>query len=700
MNTPEAAAPFMRALFVSALLVLTTALSVCAQEAPAPAAATWWDPAWSCRRIVTLPPADGPTRVFSIELPTLGRVKPDGSDVRVLVGATPVSHTVLSVGPDDRMKLAFEAPAGAETAYVYFDNPKSPSPAAWEPPAGLLLETRADAGPAVDNLDQFRAAFRKAARPQRRDFVPRVEFGHNPFGPSQDFLSRFTGFLICPVAGTYEFATTSDDASFLLVEGREVCSWPGEHAAVRDARHTGRVELTAGVHRFEYNHQQRAGDCAMVAAWKPPGKPMAVIPADAFVPVLQAKPGPLELKVGGWTPDFLARSVGEAVLTPEDDRHLVRIRFENLTTPQKLAGAKLTWSFGDGATSSEPAPEHVYLVEGTYTVTLKLSIGADERTLAARVDARRSFARQASPLDDRADYADIVAGYDVKTLNTEPLYWAMYYFDRVTRPADVIAAGRALVSRTGVTDEKLLFDAVMLLGETERVRGTDYRAVQTLYQDFEAKLKDPAQRAALALAQGDVQQWHLKDLVHAEGCYRHILADYRDTARPETTRKALYRLGEIYRWRGDGPKTREFFERAQKIPCTDLTEPQQKVRQGYLARAIEDYVRTDQMGDAYTLLTQWAWEYPTDMLQGYWSSLRIRWLLKNKEYEGGIAEAETLLRVNPRSTYAVEVLMLAADCAESLKAPDRARKLLQRALAEYPESPDRAAVQKRLDALK
>ena len=198
------------------------------------------------------------------------------------------------------------------------------------------------------------------------------------------------------------------------------------------------------------------------------------------------------------------------------------------------------------------------------------------------------------------------------------------------------------------------------------------------------------------MAQGDVYHWHLRDLVRAEGCYRHILADYRDTARPDTLRKALYRVGEIYRWRGDGAKTREFFERAQRIPTNNLTAAQSKVRPGYLARAIEDYIRSDQMGDAYTLLTQWAWEYPTDMLEGYWSSLRIQWLLKNKEYPGGIEEAETLLKLNPQSTYAVRVLMLAADCAEALKEPDRARKLLQRALVDYPESPERAAVQERL----
>lgn len=670
-----------------------------AQTAPA----AWWDPGWSCRREVFLEPGGNTSRVAAVEMPTLGKVNGDGSDVRVISGGVVLKHQVLWVGPDDRMKIVFEMPAGAAPVHSYFGNPKAKPLGSWEVPAGLILETRSYAGVAVGTLAEFRKAFDRAGKQEGRDLVGQVQFGYNPFGPSQNFLSRFTGWLQCPTDGSYEFATSSDDASFLLVDGQEVCSWPGEHPAIRDARHTGKIDLTAGAHRFEYCHQQLGGDCFMVAAWNPPGRPagqVVPIPPDAFLPVVPARLGPVELSNGDWVPDFLAQNVGEAVLTPEDDRHLVRMHFENLTGPDRLKEGKVAWSFGDGTTSSEVSPDHVYLVEGTYQVSLTVDGSGGRRSVGARVDARRSFARQASAIDDRAGYESIIRSYDFKGMPVEQLYWGMYYFDRIGRPDDVIAAGRELISRKDLADEAIAFDAVMLLGETERMKGTDFAGVQKLYEDFETRLKDPAHRATLALARGDLYQWHLKDLVRAEGCYRHILADYRDTAKPETRRKALYRLGEIYRWRGDGVKTREFFERAGRIPVNDLTAAQRKVRPGYLARAIEDYIRSDQMNDAYQLLTQWAWEYPTDMLEGYWSSLRIQWLIKNKEYPGGIDEAETLLKVNPQSTYAVRVLMLAADCAETLNQSDRVRKLLQRALVEYPESPDRAAVQERLEPKK
>ena len=688
----------MRTVLVSVLAVAACGAGPAVGEGPAEG--DWLGAGWGFRRSVAVGEGGKPGKVATVVLPTLGRVRPDGGDVRVVAGDVVLKHQVLWLGPDDRMKVAFEVPDGARSVQVYFGNPTAKSVGKWTPRAGLLLETREYAGAGVRNVAQFRRAFKQSKKVFGRDFVGQVNFGHNPFGRSQNFVSRFTGYLVCPVDGMYEFATTSDDASFVLVDGREVCSWPGVHGAVRDARHRGRVELRAGVHRFEYCHQQIGGVCSMVAAWKVPGGKMRPIPGSAFAGVSEWVPGKLELREGGWQPDFLAHNVGEAVLTPEADRYLVEMHFENLTDVKHLAGRKMTWDFGDGVVSSEASPRHVYLVEGTYEVALTVLEGYREHKTRMRVAVRRQAHRQAASIASRGDYVGAVSGYDLSRMPARQVYWAMYYFDRVNRFDKVIAAGRGLVARKELTDESMLFAAVKLLGETERVHGKDYEAVEKLYADFERRLKEPGHRAALALARGDVQQWHLKDLKLAEGLYRSVLTDYREGAEAETVRRALFRLGEIYRWRGDGAKTHEFFERAQAIPCDKLSATQRSVRPGYLARAIEDSIRKDQMQDAYDYLVQWSWEFPTDMLEGYWSTLRIRWLHKNGEYAGGVSEAETLLKVNPKSTYAVQALMLAADCAEADKKPEQARGLLRRALVAYPESPLREAVSKRLGEVK
>lgn len=54
--------------------------------------------------------------------------------------------------------------------------------------------------------------------------------------------------------------------------------------------------------------------------------------------------------------------------------------YEDLTTPGKVVFQDLSknattyhWTFGDGATSSEKSPEHVYPENGTYEVKLNVT---------------------------------------------------------------------------------------------------------------------------------------------------------------------------------------------------------------------------------------------------------------------------------------------------------------------------------------
>jgi TolA-binding protein len=88
------------------------------------------------------------------------------------------------------------------------------------------------------------------------------------------------------------------------------------------------------------------------------------------------------------------------------------------------------------------------------------------------------------------------------------------------------------------------------------------------------------------------------------------------------------------------------------------------------------------------------------MLEGYWSSLRIQWLIKNKEYPGGIAEVDSLLKLNPKTLYAPSLLWLAADCAEAMGDKSRAQKLLERVLTDYPEARNKEAVLRRIEELR
>ena len=126
----------------------------------------------------------------------------------------------------------------------------------------------------------------------------------------------FRGTLHAPVKGSYQFFTSSQDCSFLLIDGKEIVAAPGAHGPAGHARFKGTVTLTAGAHVFEYVHAASGPEAMMVAAWQPPGteKPEPIPPKAfgsdgvAFVPAV----GPFH-HGNRSAHDLLVEVVGEVV---------------------------------------------------------------------------------------------------------------------------------------------------------------------------------------------------------------------------------------------------------------------------------------------------------------------------------------------------------------------------------------------------
>ena len=127
------------------------------------------------------------------------------------------------------------------------------------------------------------------------DFWKQVFDAYNPFGPQSRYISVYDGFLECPKAGVYKFATMSDDGSFMLVDGELVAEWPGQGHNIDESRHgekNGQRNLAAGRHAFRYVGLAFDGGRRMAAVWTPPGaSAWQIIPPSAFpsvfaVPVL------------------------------------------------------------------------------------------------------------------------------------------------------------------------------------------------------------------------------------------------------------------------------------------------------------------------------------------------------------------------------------------------------------------------------
>ncbi|RMF94378.1 MAG: PKD domain-containing protein [Planctomycetota bacterium] len=315
-------------------------------------------------------------RVIVVEFWHHGLISPKGDNVVVAAGSDFVPTRVLQLGPGDFCRLAFQANGSSSYEILYGGDPLPEGALPkWTAEVGLLLETREYRDCNLNNLDSIRQAFNQAT-PIGADFVDGVAHAGNIFEYRPGgYFSRYSGTLYIESAGTYGFLTTSQDASFLLIDGKLVVAAPGRHRPERWAKPGMRkdIQLTAGPHTFEYYHVATTQEGMAVAAWEV--NPKAAKPAPVAIPkevfrahlVARGTVGRPALAKQSLVPDFRIKILCDVPL-PDNPTPLVGVQFYDNSPTGLLAGGKVTWDFGDGQTSSELTPMHVYLKPGLYTV--------------------------------------------------------------------------------------------------------------------------------------------------------------------------------------------------------------------------------------------------------------------------------------------------------------------------------------------
>lgn len=661
----------------------------------------WWHRSWRCRRLVeAVPPKvsafPGPDAAY-FELYGQGHLKEDGSDVRVVADGRLLGHKVLHVSPTGIARILFQVVPGTSTYEIYYGNARAPAPEDdWEPRRGLILETRRYTGGRYNNWAQAQETLRRAAPPFGAGPVDRVFHGHNPFGPSRRFVSIYEGWLYCPVAGTYSFATSSGNASFLFINDQRVVDWPGHHGPVADARHHGEVVLPQGLARFRYVAVFVRGRPTAVAAWKLPGSQRyEVIPKNAFPQLVRAGGRTLEIQGKRLVPDFRMEFVGQATLTPEGDRFLVKVRFHNTCSALAKRNYRPVWDFGDGTTSGELSPTHVYLAPGTYTVTLTL-IGSGRHQAAQPIEVIQDWnAQVARHIDERGDYYDLIRQYELGKLSEGALRNLVEYFLTVEKPADALRAGEELLlERPRVSDgvvlrvAHLLQDALLPASYPPGSSRDPQRALR-LYGAAETKVADARAKAEMALVRGRVFFEELRDLERARTEFQKVLGTYRRPTNSLEARQAYVGLGAVERWQGNLVAARQWFEKAQAISVGEGTPEKLIVRRSAWARAVEDALTRGEPEVtklAWQELVTWAWNYPEDLLDGHHTLLLARLLLKQGQAQRAADELEALLRVNPESQYADQALWMLTDCYLALRDRQNALAALDRLQRDYPTS--------------
>ena len=166
--------------------------------------------------------------------------------------------------------------------------------------------------------------------------------------------------------------------------------------------------------------------------------------------------------------------------------------------------------------------------------------------------------------------------------------------------------------------------------------------------------------------------------------FNEVVRTYGALSTSVWIRRARIGVGDAWRLTGEHAKARQAYAAAGAVPVRKAGG--HALTRGDFARQIEDYVRRRDIEAAETTLGKWADALPADKLDGYWSLLRARMLVRKKSYLAAAAEAEVLVRVTPTSHHAPELLMLAAEAYRLAGKPLAADATLKRVVKEYAES--------------
>ena len=555
----------------SSLGALLLAAALSGRPAEAQARPAWWDAAWRYRALLGLP-VNGPG-AYRAWIFAGNRAKPDGSDIRV---ATPkgqlVDFAVVHSTSTGQHMIVFSEPKGDRsggTYAVYFGNPAA-SPVKQTPPQiGLMLKTlemppHMSGGATWPGVE----AVLNHAHVYGVDFWKQVFDAFNPFGPQSRYISVYDGFLDCPKAGVYKFATLSEDGSFLLVDGKLVTEWPGQGHNIEAGRHgekNGQKELTAGRHAFRYVGLAFDGPKRMAAAWMTPGgSTWEIIPPSAFLSVFAA---PVLATEDSTQPVCAAFGMEEAQYLECADARMVAVQFTSQSGAQTGALTEWTWDFGDGLTSRERNPLHVYLLPGRYPVkhtAAGAEQGSDSFTLTIEVkplqqDQDFSFAR-------RQKFWFWVKDYAVDKLTTKQLLVYRSFLKEVEQPRRIFDAGVELDRRRAQLDKAQLYAVALDLAEYYREPLRNWQAAEKYYLLALDQLgqQDIGRRADIRFKLADLHFYSAGDAARAKA----DLAALRDDL-PKTDalrrRKATLRIGDIERDDGRLDAARRLYSRPNPI---------------------------------------------------------------------------------------------------------------------------------------
>lgn len=373
-----------RIIAVSLLAAMTGAWGQTVSPSPTPTPAPLVTArARFCVEVDTQPPALLST--IEINLPISNW--PDLTVQAYTDGGSPVGCDVLDSAPNSPTTYVFDSSSGSKR-YNIFIGPNGLPIHLPDAKAGVWLETRQGDGQPVDNLTQMLQKWNQSPSIAGRSILNGIFEGGNRHGAQENLLLHFNGWFDVAQPERLALMTVSTDASFLLLDGREITEWPGHHYfdGGLQGQHQGQFDLQPGIHSLEvYNAYTSKDDqwpvlcCAAVKSDKGTFTQWTMLTPDShfFKPVTQAhlveyEPGPNGFPPSAANPvapcAFQYSVTQQSVLSPDDSSTgLITLNFVAFSTAVGSAGS-YTWTFDDGSVATGPNVNHTFLRPGNRTV--------------------------------------------------------------------------------------------------------------------------------------------------------------------------------------------------------------------------------------------------------------------------------------------------------------------------------------------
>ncbi len=673
------------------LLLLILSLAASAEDA-------WWDSSYACRRpvqgIQAIPgrhPSDGCVVTFT----TGGACQPSLVDIRVISRGNIVPHRVLSIGDEDRVTVVFEARDPKAPTWVYFGNTNaSPPKETYAPQAGLVLETRESGKGSADSWERFQALLQGSPVVLGRGLARTISMGFNPYGRAYNYIASYTGYFHVPEFGNYEFATNSWDASFVVIDGRLVVGWPGNHdPGGVNGEHHGEVDLAAGVHKIEYYNAISARGQGCICGWKPPGQAQwTAIPETAFVGGHRAVAGPLERRGKATFADFDWAITSDLGL---EGQEVTSVQFREVL-PRAKKARELAWDFGDGVQGQGSKPQHVYLENGRMRVRLRVTLesgDSDEVTQTVRVQP--FWAMGSDGAEKRArEYFAIVSEYPPYALSPAASMQLAWLYLQMEKRHDAVKAYAAAFARMPAIETQRVAEHAFQYGDLLTLGFGDGALTAPHYAYVARVAKDPVWKVRALVRQAEA-------LLEREGALdeaRKVLDEAIEAgknARTDYVRWARIRSADVTLLSGDREGAEKAYRDIQFGRDSRVFRGDPGLAKGDHVLTFEESLRTKDVETALGEVRQLEWEQPLERLSGLPDWMRARLLLaQGREAEGAVALTRSIASA-PRGTYAASVLLQLGDL-EAKTDGAKARARWEAIVAGFPESPEAKVAARRL----